>query len=144
MNDTVKTPAHLWIVGGLSALWNCFGAFDYLMSQMRNPAYLAQFTESQRIYFESFPAWAVAFWALGVWGALAGSLLLLGRSRHAVLAFALSLVGLAGSTVFQFVLSTPPADMRGPGMVVFNLFIWAIAIALFLYARKQRTSGVLR
>jgi hypothetical protein len=41
------------------------------------------------------------FWALGVWGALAGSMLLLLRSRRAVTAFAASLVGLAVSTGYQ-------------------------------------------
>ena len=30
-----RTPAHLWIVGILSLLWNGFGAYDYLMTRMR-------------------------------------------------------------------------------------------------------------
>ena len=26
-----RTPWHLWVVGVLSLLWNCYGGYDYLM-----------------------------------------------------------------------------------------------------------------
>lgn len=144
MNASVKAPAHLWIVGGLSALWNAFGAYDYLMTQTANEAYLAQFTAEQRVYFETFPALMDAAWACGVWGALLGSLLLLMRSRHAVLAFGLSLAGLAVSTVYQYALSATPDGLMTGGMIALNVAIWIVAIALFVYAWKMRARGVLR
>ena len=144
MDGTVRTPMHLWIVGALATLWNGFGCFDYLMTQTRNAQYLANFTDPQRIYFESFPLWVEAAWALGVWGGLVGSLLLLARSRHAVTAFAVSLAGLAVSTFYQYVLSSPPADMNSGGMIAMNLVIWAVAIGLLLYALRMRRQGVLR
>jgi hypothetical protein len=144
MDGSTKTPLHLWIVGGLATLWNAFGCFDYLMTQTRNQAYLANFTDPQRAYFESFPIWMEATWAFGVWGGLAGSLLLLARSRHAVAAFAISLAGLAISTVYQYVLSTPPADMMTGAMVAMNIAIWAVAIGLLVHALHMRKRGVLR
>ena len=105
-------PWHLWAVGVVSLLWNAFGCFDYTMMQTRNEAYLAAFTAEQRAYFESFPAWMEAFWALGVWGALAGSIALLFASRHAVMLFALSLLGLLVSTVWQLgFASTKPSSI---------------------------------
>ena len=36
-----RTPAHVWIVGVLSLLWGCFGAYDYTMTRMRNTDYIA-------------------------------------------------------------------------------------------------------
>lgn len=144
MNDMVKTPAHLWIVGTVATLWNGFGAFDYVMTQTRNEAYLAQFTPEQRAYFDSFPALMEAAWACGVWGALLGSLLLLARSRHAVAAFIVSLAGLAVSTAYQFTSSSMPEDMKSGAMAVMNLIIWAVAIALLIYAMRMRARGVLR
>jgi hypothetical protein len=39
------------------------------------------------------PAWMTGVWAIGVWGALAGSVLLLLRSKWAVHVFAASLAG---------------------------------------------------
>ena len=144
MNDNVRTPVHLWIVGALATIWHAFGAFDYLMTQTRNEAYLANFTDPQRVYFESFPVWMEAAWAFGVWGGFAGALLLLLRSRHAVAAFAVSLAGLAISTLYQYVLTTPRADMMTGTMIGMNVAIWAIAIGLLLYAMRMRRNGVLR
>jgi hypothetical protein len=139
-----KTPVHLWIVAVLATIWNAFGCFDYLMTQTRNEQYLAGFTDPQRVYFDSFPVWMEAAWAFGVWGGLAGSLLLLARSRHAVAAFAVSLAGLAISTIYQYVLNSPPADMMGGAMIAMNLVIWAVAIGLLVYALRMRRQGVLR
>ena len=144
MNESVRTPVHLWIVGVLALVWNGFGCFDYLMTQTRNADYLAHFTDPQRVYFESFPLWMEAMWAIGVWGGLLGALLLLLRSRWAVLAFGLSLLGLAASTVYQYILTAPPPDMMTRGMIAMNVAIWAVCIGLFVYAREMRSRGVLR
>jgi hypothetical protein len=80
---------------------------------------------------------------MGVWGGLAGSLLLLVRSKHAVTMFALALAGLFVTTVDQFVLSPPPADLTTTRMLLMVLLIWAVAIALFVYARDMQKRGVL-
>jgi hypothetical protein len=136
MNGTVKTPMHLWVVGVLAAVWNGFGALDYTMSQTRNPAWMAQMTEGQRAWLEAAPAWADAAWAFGVWGGLAGSLLLLARSRHAVTAFILSLAGLASPM--------PSGHMDGGAAIALHVAIWAAATALLLYALRMRGRGVLR
>ena len=145
MTQAVKTPVHLWIVGVVSLLWNAVGAFDYTMTKMQNPEYLAAFTPEQQAWFATFPLWANIGWALGVWGSVLGSLLLLARSRHAVSAFAVSLVGLAISCIYQFGLHYGDL-MRLFGMfpMIFTAIIWVILIALYLYARKQAAAGVLR
>ena len=80
--SNVRTPWHLWAVGIFAFLWSGMGAFDYLMTQTRNEAYMANFTEAQLEYFYGFPAWVEGTWALAVWGALAGSVFLL--AMHAV------------------------------------------------------------
>ena len=141
---SMRAPTHLWIVGGLSALWNAFGAFDYLMTQTRNEAYLAQFTPEQRAYFDGFPMLMEAAWACGVWGALAGSLLLLARSRHAVLAFGISLAGLLVSTIYGYGVADMPESLKGGAMMAMNAAIWIVAILLFVYAWRMRKRGVLR
>ncbi len=87
MNMDRKIPAHYWVVAGLSLLWNAFGAVDYTLTKMRNPAYLANFPPEMMAAIDKFPAWMTIFWALGVWGSLLGSVLLLIRSRLAVTAF---------------------------------------------------------
>lgn len=135
-------PRHLWIVGVVAVLWNAMGAFDYLATQMEWSFYMDQFTEAQLDYFYGFPAWAVAGWAVAVWSALAGSVGLLLRRRWAVGAFALSLIGMAVSTLYSFVLSDGAAVM-GTGGVIFSVVIAAVAIILLLYARRMAARGVL-
>ena len=145
MDDATRasTPMHLWIVAILGALWNGFGGFDFAMTVTANQAYLAQYEPDVTAYFMKLPTWFVAFWALVVWGGLAGSLLLLARSKHAVTMFAQSLVGLFVTTVYQFILSPPPADLTTTSRLLIMLLIWAVAIALFLYARDMQRRGVL-
>lgn len=138
-----RTLRLLWIVGLMSLAWNAMGAVDYTMTQTRNAAWLAAATPAQRAYFDHFPALMVAFWALGVWGAFGGSILLLARSRHAVTAFAVSLLGLAGTTLYQWLIAPPPG-VRSAGEIAFNLALWAVAIGLFLFARGMRAKGALR
>ncbi len=145
MTEVRKTPVHLWIVGVVSLLWNAVGAFDYTMTKMQNAEYLAAFTPEQQAWFASFPLWANIGWALGVWGSVLGSLLLLARSRHAVSAFAVSLVGLAISCIYQFGLHYGDLmRLFGTFPMIFTAIIWVILIALFVYARKQAAAGVLR
>lgn len=140
---TVRTPVHLWIVGVLSLLWNAVGAFDYLATELQLEFYMSAFTEEQLAYFYGFPAWVVALWAFGVWGALAGSIGLLLRKTWAVWMFGLSIVGMVGTTIYSYLLSDGAAIM-GSGAIAFSVVIWVIAIFLFLYARKMADRGVLQ
>lgn len=141
---TIKTPVHLWIVGGLSLVWNAFGAFDFLMTQVQSGAYMAQFTQEQLTYFYGFPAWADGAWALGVWGSVFGSIGILVRRRWATWAFGVSIVGLVGTTLYTMVLTNGTAIMGGVGSLIFSAIIWALTIALFVYARNMAAQGVLR
>lgn len=128
-----KRPLHLWIVGALSLLWNMGGAADYTMTKTRNAAYLADFTPEQLAYFDSFSVWMNTAWAVGVWGALAGSLLLLTKPRLALPVFMISLVGLAVSTAGQ-IGADKPAGLDSPGITLFNIAIWVVALGLVVYA----------
>ncbi len=138
----VKTPWHLWVVGIVSLLWNAMGALDYTMTEIGNPTYMGQFSAEELAYFNGFPAWSVAFWALGVWGALTGSVLLLLRKRWAVTAFGISVIGLIGTSLYQFT-SDMPASLRTPGMMVFTAMIFVVTLGLLWYARRMRAHALL-
>lgn len=140
MTEERAAPRHLWVVGGLTLLWNAVGILSYLMTELGQLAALGM-TPEQIAYFDTFPAWATAFWALGVWGAFFGSVLLLLRSRWAVPSIAISVVGLIGTTVFQRVVTDVPADMSNP---VLDAFIWATTLFMLWYALRMRREGVLR
>lgn len=135
-------PVHLWVVGVLSLLWNAFGAFDFSAMQLRLDFYVSQITEAQLAYVSGFPAWMVAVWAVGVWGALLGSIGLLLARGWSVWMFAASLAGLAVSTVYNFGLGDG-AEIMGTAGVAMTVVIWVVAIALLAYSSRQRKKGVL-
>jgi hypothetical protein len=142
-----RTPAHLWIVGVLSLLWNAFGAYDYLMTRMHNMEYLSQMGgDPQRMldYIESMPIWSQAGWGLGVWGAVLGSVLLLMRSRYAVHAFAASVLGAVVSLGWQMMDPSAPPEMTTGAMKYVPMVIIVLAFAQLWYAWRQQKTGVLR
>jgi hypothetical protein len=140
-----STPIHLWVVGILSLLWNCFGAYDYTMTELRNEAYLAGmgFGEAEMAYIDAAPAWMIAAWAIGVWVSLLGAILLLLRSRHAATAFLISLAGALVSFGYQFTSNPPPSLTTGVAAVM-PVVILVLIVAQWYYARRMTAAGVLR
>jgi uncharacterized membrane protein len=143
MTAVQKAPWHLWAVGIVSLLWNAMGGVDYTMSHMHNASYLAGMAPEQIAWFDGFPIWATSCWAFGVWGAIAGSLLLLLRSRWAVVAFGISLIGFIGSHVYQFTSNAPASLNTGSG-TIFAAVLGLVAVALLWYAMVMRKRGVLK
>ncbi len=145
------TPAHFWVVAVLATLWNLIGPTDYLMTRSRNDEWINMMmpgVDPQAVYswVEAMPIWSQIGWGLGVWGGLAGALLLLARSRHAVLAFAASLVGVLLSLGWQLLagVEMPAGTDQGAASKVMPIVIIVIAVALLYYARRMQLRGVLR
>ena len=141
-----RTPVHLWIVGILSLLWNCFGAYDYIMTRTRNMDYLAQMGDPKVIlsWVDSLPSYAHVGWGLGVWSALLGSVLLLMRSRYALHAFAASLVGMALSFGGQYLGPPMPPEMNAGAMKYVPMIIVLLGLVQAWYAWRETKEGVLR
>lgn len=139
-----STPAHLWIVGILSLLWSAMGCFDYLMTVTSNQTYLGKMPADQIAYLNSLPTWLTGAWAIGVWGGLLGSLLLLMRSRHAVLAFGLSLVAAVIAMGYEMFATQQPASMTSGAMAVMPWVVLAVCAFLLWYAWAMERKSVLR
>jgi hypothetical protein len=154
MNDTATrapAPWHLWVVGLVSLLWNGGGGgYDYIQTKRLDADYIGMMSDMVGVdpviveaYFMAFPLWMNVAWAIGVWGAVAGSVLLLLRSRHAYPAFLISLAGIVISMVYQFAFPLPgEVDTMIP--TIMAVIVPVITIALAWYARKQAAAGVLR
>ncbi|MEW9856809.1 hypothetical protein [Novosphingobium sp. M1R2S20] len=138
-----KAPAHLWVVGTLATLWNGFACLDYVLTNLRHPAYIAQLPPEMIDYIDAFPAWTIIAWGAGVALALLGSLLLLGRSLWAAYCFAFSLLTLAATQFYNFATGWPES-MNTPTNWIMNVVIWIVAVALLLYAIRMRTRKILR
>lgn len=148
MTDTMKaaTPWHLWAVGVISLLWNGFGAWDFVMSLTQRETYwrASGMTDAMIAYYNAMPTWMYVPWVLGVWGAVAGSILLLLRSRFAVHAFVLSLLGAVVSLLYGAVIDKAPAPPPEMAMMAYMPYVITV-IAAFLawYAWTMSRKGVL-
>lgn len=148
--DATSAPWHLWVVGILALMFTAFGAYDYLMSQLGDRAYIGAAVEPFGIdtdvaveYFSTFPLWADFVWAIGVWGAVAGSLLLLARRAWAYPVYLASLAGLVITNGYS--VANPVPGMTDSSMSYAMIaVVAAVMVALALYARAQKDNGVLR
>lgn len=140
-----KVPWHLWVVGVVGLLWNAFGCIDYTMTALQGEVWLRQMgmTDAQITSFNAMPAWMTAIWAIGVWGAMLGTVLLLLRRRLAFPVFVVSLVAYVISLVYAYVLSDQAATMpegtwimQGVILIGCLFFVW--------YSRMMAQRGLLR
>jgi hypothetical protein len=149
VTNGARTPVSLWIVGILATLWNGFGAYDYLMTRLRNEDWIRSMMPGADpgavfAWADAFPLYAQIAWPLGVWGGLAGAILLLLRSRFAVHAFALSLLGAVVGMAYQLFVAAPTPGPENAMTKVMPWIIIAIAIFLLWFASAMRKKGVLR
>ncbi len=140
----MKTPAHLWIIGVLALLWNAGGVFDFVMVSSRNADYLGALPPAQLAYLDAMPPWVNIFWALGVFGALAGALLLLLRSRFAGLGFAFSFAGIVVNLFYGLFLSEIAYLEIGGGVsVIFTISLILLTLFFWAYSRRMVRLGIL-
>ena len=147
MAEEKKTPWHLWVVGVVSLLWNAFGGYDFIMTTTQGETYFraSGFDQPMIDYFNAMPAWMYGPWALGVWGAVLGSILLLVRRKLAAPILALSFLGAVFSLIYQKVIDVPPPPP--PALAVMTnmpYVIVLIAALLAWYAWAMAKRGVLR
>lgn len=143
--NAMKPPIHIWVLGVLFLLWNAGGGYDYLMTKTGNAAYLAQMPVGRVTMLDTAPLWFDVTWGIGVWFSVFGALLLLLRSRFAVAAFGLSLIGFVASAVYTYIIADPSAmTMGGTFEVTFSAAIFGLLLIQLNYARSMRHRGVLR
>lgn len=135
------TPAgsattQFWIVAGIGLLWNCFGAYLYLMARLDPETALAGADPAMRDYVVNQPIWANIGYGLGIWGSFFGSVAMVLRSRHAVLLFAVSFVGALVSHIGQAMAGVIPIPLAATIMIVIAALWW--------YARRSQAQGILK
>ncbi|MFN3516303.1 MAG: hypothetical protein ACK4YM_03980 [Novosphingobium sp.] len=128
-------PASFWVIAGAGMIWNAIGGIIYTWSKLDPSAALAKASPAMQAYIATMPIWAHLGWSLGVWGSVAGSVLMLVRSRYAVPAFLVSLVGAIVSYAAQAI-----AAVLEPALSIFTVLVIAF---LWHYARRSAVQGLL-
>ncbi len=129
-------PGSYWVTATLGLLWNGFGAYLYTLANLGDPSVTAGASPAMVDYIARMPVWAHAGWAVGIWGSLAGSLLMLARSRHAVTAFVVSALGALVSYAAQ--------AMAGVLTLAQPVVILAVIAFQWWYCRRAVVLGFLR
>ena len=136
-------PWHLWVIGIIGGLWNSMGVLSFMLTQMNVEAVMSRFPPQQREYFQSFPLWAVAFWAIGVFGGVVGCLLLLLKNRLAFHALLAAVIGVTVCNLGGLFLLGGMEVMAETGGLGFTVFPIIFAAFLAYYARAMNKKGVL-
>lgn len=140
---TPGRPWHLWLIGIIGTLWSAIGVVSFMLTQLKVEAVMSQYPPQQRAYFETFPFWAVAFWAIGVFGGVIGCVLMLLKSRLAFPVLIASVLGAIVSNLGGLFLLGGMAVMGGANALGFAVLIIIVAVLLAYYAHAIRKKGVL-
>lgn len=135
-----QTPKWYMPVAVLALVWNLIGCAAYLSDVMLTPEAVAQLPADQQALYAARPMWAVAAYAIAVWGGALGSLGLVLKKRWATPLLMASVAGLVVQDLALFVLS--PAAGAIPAMVyVLQGMVFVIALALVRLAQTATARG---
>lgn len=147
--DSVPFPARpvsaltITVIALPAAAWNLFGVVQFITSLKRTPESLVAMgmTPAQAATYASYPAWMTVGFALGAFGGLVGSTLLLSRRASAVPVFAASLLGYL--VLFLGDITEGVFAALGAPQVVILTSVVAIAVALLAWSRRLARHRVL-
>jgi hypothetical protein len=140
---TPGRPWHLWLIGIIGFLWSSMGVISFILTQMNVEAVMSRFPPQQREYFESFPLWTDAFWAIGVFAGVIGCLLLLFKNRLAFHVLLASVIGAIVSNLGGLFLLGGMEVMGETSALGLTVFPVIFAAFLAYYARAMSRNGVL-
>lgn len=124
-------PKWFMPVAIIALLWNLIGCAAYLSDVMLTPEAIAAMSPDQQALYAARPVWAVAFYAIAVWGGALGCVGLVMKKRWAKGPLLASLLGLIGQDIALFGMSpvaVPTSAYALQGMVLL------IAVLLLLLA----------
>lgn len=137
METTISTramPRSVRVLAALGIAWNGFGIVQWSGQTFASPAVLVAkgMTPAQAALYAALPGWMTIVFAIGVFGGLAGSILLAIGRRAALTALGMSLLGYIALFVGDIV-ERVFAAFGLPHMLVLMIVV-AIATGLLLLA----------
>ena len=124
----------------VALLWNLMGCMAYLSDVRLSPEDIAKMSQADQVLYQSRPTWAIAAYAIAVWGGAAGSLGLILRKRWAQPLLIASLLGVIVQDFGLFALSGLAAE-AGPTVILLQATVLLVAVALVMMARKAIARG---
>ncbi len=139
-STTNKPPMWFWIVSVIALLWNVMGVYQYLLQAYNKESFRAMYNEEQLSMIENTPSWAIAAFAIAVFGGLLGTLALLLRKKWARPLFLLSLIGIIVQMIYNFFIVDAMA-VYGPGAIAMPIMVLIIGVLLLWLSKKATEKG---
>lgn len=139
-----KPTIWFWVIAGIFLLWNAFGCYLYVLEvTLTDAQYAEMHGDVMAAARDFYPSWALAAFALAVWGGLLASVLLLLRRRLAATIFFISLIAAIICFIPNFI-STPLREAGGTTFWVMPLIVVVIGLVEVWFARRESVKGSLR
>lgn len=144
MTTEAKMPTWVRLAAALGAAWSAFGVVQWSGQAFATPTMLMAkgMTADQAALYAALPGWMTTVFAIGVFGGLAGSILLLAGRRAAGPLLAMSLVGYIALYIGDITEGVFAAF--GAGQVAMLTLVVAIAVGLVALSTSAGRHGWLR
>ena len=135
----VGTPWHLWVVAGVTLLWNGSGAVTIMLAQLGR---LPGISADEAAYYAAQPLWFVISTDIATLAPVAAAIALLFRSQLAVWLFAVSLALIVVNNAYDLVAATS-RTLVNQGALIVTVTIVVIATLQLAYAVAMKRRAVL-
>ncbi|MFD1095562.1 hypothetical protein [Salegentibacter chungangensis] len=138
-----KVPVWFWILSSILLLWNIAGVISFFEHMGISEETLQAMPEGERVFYDTYPVWALIAFALAVFGGTLGCVGLLLRQKWAKALFIISLIGVLVQMIHTLLISGA-TETYGPGGMIMSGMIIAIAIFLVWFAGYGTQKGWLK
>ena len=129
-----------WIVSLIALLWNGMGVLQYLQQAYNTENFRAMYTDEQLSMIANTPSWAIAAFAIAVFGGLLGAFALLLRKKWARPLFLVSLIGIIVQMVYNLFISNA-MEVYGSGAIAMPIMVLVVGIILLWFSKKSIAKG---
>ncbi len=140
----MATSRSVTIIGIILLLWGLMGIAAFAMQYTMDVNELARTDPAGARAFALMPVWVWIVYAIAVATGTLGAIALLLRKAIAAFLFLISLVCVIVQFGFTFLGTDLLADKGWAVVIPFPVFIFAVALFEWLYARSLVAKGVLR
>lgn len=120
-----------------------YGSNQYLQQAYNTDAFKAMYPDEKVMEMvQNTPSWAMAAFALAVFGGFIGSIFLLLRRKLAKPMFLISLVAIVIQMFYNLFMSGA-MEVYGPGAVIMPIMVIGFALFILWYTKRSEAKGIL-
>ncbi|TMO47323.1 hypothetical protein CWC25_01135 [Pseudoalteromonas sp. S4389] len=130
-------PTWLKPLAWAALVWNLLGVFAFIMQQLMTPEMIALLPENQQDAYRNIPLWSTAAFAVAVFSACLGSIMLIVRKALAREFFLVSFIAVLVQQYYNFVVIDSLA-MFGSSALAMPFCVIVIGLVLLMISNKGK------